>query len=104
MPFNATAFDRHLAKAIGDIAQTIRLVSGATVAACVTTGGEANALDIEGVTDSRQLTAIVRVAVCDVLPVANDVIGFGGQNYRVSDVAMHDDGLAVTIHATGEWQ
>ena len=102
--FNATLEAAELRAFIADIAQTVTLASGKVVSASVTTGAEADQLGLADVTEERRLTAVIMVADCDVLPVANDVIRYGGKAYRVADPMMHDDGIAITLNAVGEWQ
>ena len=90
--------------AFAEIPQTITLASGQSVSATVTSGPESDALSMADVDAERKLTAIVLVADCTRAPAQNDVIAYGGKSYRITDVTPHDDGLAYTIQAAGEWQ
>ena len=102
--FNSSLETTELRAMIGDIPQSITLADGTVVSASVTTGGEADELEFGGVTDKRTLTAVIMVADCMALPKANDVITFNGRNYRLTDPTTHDDGLAITVPAVGEWE
>lgn len=104
MAIDTTIFTNDMRKILSDIPQTITLASGVVVSACVTTGDETDLLEESGVTDVRKLTAVVMIADCAVLPKANDVISYGGNDYRVSSFAAHDDNIAATIQAVGEWE
>lgn len=87
-----------------DLPQTLTLSGGQTVSGVVTTGPEADALSMTDVNPERRLTAVILVADCTTPPAVNDVILYNGGRYRIADVQVHDDGLAYTVQAAGEWQ
>ena len=104
MPIDLTIWANDIREIFTDIPQTIALASGKVISACVTSGDETDLLEEAGVTSVRKLTALFIVADCDALPVANDLIVYGGQSYRVVGITTHDDGIAATVQAVGAWE
>lgn len=87
-----------------DIEQTITLASGKEIAACVTTGGEADEMEIGGVTEVRRITVVIAAVDCDELPVANDVIIYNGKGYRITEPTTSDDGVSINLAGVGEFE
>jgi hypothetical protein len=104
MPIDLTIWANDIREIFTDIPQTITLASSKVVSACVTSGDETDLLEEAGVTNARKLTALVIVADCDILPIANDLIVYDGQSYRVTGITKHDDGVAATVQAVGAWE
>lgn len=104
MAIDLSIWANDIREIFADVPQTITLPSGKVISACVTSGDEADLLEEAGVTNIRKLTALIIVADCDALPVANDLIIYSGQSYRVAGITTHDDGIAATIQATGAWE
>jgi len=89
---------------MADIPQSLTLASGDVVTASITTGPEADDLELSGVTDQTKLTAYCAVADCDIAPVSNDVVIFSGIRYRVLNVTKSDDNVSYMIQAVGEFE
>lgn len=104
MAIDLSIWANDIREIFSDIPQSIILASGKTISAMVTTGDESDLLEDPGVTDVRKLTALVILADCDTIPKANDVITYSGSEYRISGVTTHDDGVAITIMATGKFE
>jgi hypothetical protein len=105
MALNLTKMAADLRHMIGGIPQSVTLVGVGPVAASVTLGEESEGLGLSDVTAERKLTAVIMAADCTArTPAENDVIRYSGQAYRITTVTPHDDALAVTIAAVGEFE